>query len=75
MTRDEARAKAMDSGACFEQSKLTRRGSPRSFMICSSDAGHDGAHTACDGHGHVLARWKSETSLMEVWLPDGYHII
>lgn len=33
-------------------------------------------HIWCDGNGHVLARWKSETSLVEVWLPDGsWHLV
>lgn len=26
-------------------------------FICTNDSGHDGRHTACDGHGHVLAAW------------------
>lgn len=28
----------------------------RSF-ICTAGPGHPGSHSACDGRGHVLARW------------------
>ena len=26
-------------------------------FACTQDADHEGSHKACDGHGHVLARW------------------
>jgi len=76
MTRDEAAARFRDSGICGALSKTSRKGSR--FFICSSDAGHDQSarHTACDGQGHVIARWATETSLIEIWLPDGsYHLV
>ncbi len=43
--------------------------SKTSYMICTNDAGHLGEHTACDGAGHVLARWKTGSSSVDVWLP------
>lgn len=30
---------------------------PGRDFICTQDAGHQGSHAACDGHGHILARW------------------
>lgn len=30
---------------------------PGSDFICTQDAGHQGSHAACDGQGHILARW------------------
>jgi len=78
MTRDEATARFGDSGTCGAQSKTSLKGRPRSFFICSIDAGHDQSarHTACDGQGHVIARWATETSLIEIWLPDGsFHLV
>lgn len=75
MTREEAASKN-PAGACGAQSKLSRRGAPSSFFICTNDADHDpSAHTACDGEGHVLARWQSQTSVIEVWGPWGYAIV
>jgi hypothetical protein len=26
-------------------------------FICTQDTGHDRSHAACDGQGHILARW------------------
>jgi hypothetical protein len=26
-------------------------------FVCTQDTGHDGSHAACDGNGHILARW------------------
>lgn len=26
-------------------------------FVCTQDPGHDGSHAACDGEGHILARW------------------
>jgi hypothetical protein len=26
-------------------------------FICTQDPGHQGSHAACDGQGHILARW------------------
>lgn len=72
MTREEARASADRAGFCGAQSKPLIRRDPLSFQICTNDRGHEPPeHTSCDGHGHVLARWRTETSLVEVWLPDG----
>lgn len=57
---------------CGAMSKPVSRGKPGSYLLCTNDDGHEQpAHTACDGNGHVLGRWKSETSLVEIWLPDG----
>lgn len=57
---------------CRARSKLTRPGKPESYFICTNDAGHaEERHTACDGQGHVLARWRSGTSPVEVWGPWG----
>ena len=76
MTRAEAAARFRESQMCAAQSKLSRLGDLRSFFICSNERGHEqDEHTSCDGAGHVFARWKSETSAIEVWLPDGYHIL
>lgn len=72
MTREEARAAAERMRLCGAQSKLGRRQDPRSFFVCTNDPGHEPpVHTACDGRGHVMARWLTEASLIEVWLPDG----
>ncbi len=29
-------------------------------LICTQDPGHDKSHAACDGQGHILARWPRE---------------
>lgn len=29
----------------------------RDFVCTQDDPGHKGSHSACDGHGHVLAKW------------------
>ena len=31
---------------------------PDRYFICTRNPGHHGSHTACDGHGHVLAGWS-----------------
>ena len=47
-----------------------RRGQPRQLLHLHERSGPpEPAHTACDGHGHVLARWASETSPIETWVP------
>ena len=30
---------------------------PGRDFVCTQDPGHDGSHAACDGEGHILARW------------------
>ncbi len=30
---------------------------PGRDFICTQDPGHAGSHAACDGQGHILARW------------------
>lgn len=35
-------------------------------FICTQDAGHQGVHAACDGRGHILARWPRKD-------PEQYH--
>lgn len=30
---------------------------PGRDFICTQDLGHQGNHAACDGEGHILARW------------------
>ena len=58
------------SGICDARSKLAVAANPDSYFICTNDEGHQcPEHTACDGHGHVLARWASETSPIETWVP------
>lgn len=65
------------SGMCGARSKLTKPDKPDSYLICTNDAGHDSTpgrdprHTACDGRGHVLARWRSETSPVQMRTPLG----
>jgi hypothetical protein len=34
---------------------VVRQGGPD--LVCTQDGGHQGGHSACDGAGHVLARW------------------
>jgi hypothetical protein len=60
-----------DDGFCAARSKVAVPGKPDSYFICTNDQDHhlQPAHTACDGHGHVLARWTSETSAIETWIP------
>jgi hypothetical protein len=31
-------------------------------FICTQDPGHDGSHAACDGQGHILARWPRKAA-------------
>jgi hypothetical protein len=72
---DSGKLTADATGICRARSKLGNPRKPESYFICTNDAGHDGGadprHTACDGCGHVLARWRSETSPVEVWGPWG----
>lgn len=64
---DTARA-----GFCGVQSKLLNPCKPDSYLICTNDPGHENPrHTACDGQGHVTARWRSGKSPVEVWGPWG----
>ena len=30
---------------------------PGRDFVCTQDPGHKGSHAACDGEGHILARW------------------
>jgi hypothetical protein len=60
------------SDFCRARSKLSNPRKRESYFICTNDAGHaDPRHTACDGQGHVLARWRSDTSPIEIWGPWG----
>lgn len=60
------------SDFCGARSKPCVPRKPESDFICTRDPGHaDERHTACDGQGHVVARWRSETSPVEVWGPWG----
>ena len=41
----------------------------RHHFICTQDAGHAGtSHAACDGQGHILARWPRKTA-EQYWQP------
>jgi hypothetical protein len=58
------------TGFCEARSKLSDPAKPESYFICTNDEGHPcPEHTACDGHGHVLARWTSPASAIETWIP------
>ena len=35
-------------------------------FVCTQDPGHAGSHSACDGAGHVLARWP-RSSVERYW--------
>lgn len=35
-------------------------------LICTQDAGHGKGHAACDGQGHILARWP-RSSVERYW--------
>lgn len=35
-------------------------------LICTQDPGHAGSHAACDGQGHILARWP-RSSVERYW--------
>ena len=35
-------------------------------FVCTQDPGHAGSHSACDGQGHVLARWP-RSSVERYW--------
>ena len=33
---------------------------PGRDFICTQDQGHGGGHSACDGQGHILAKWPRQ---------------
>jgi hypothetical protein len=77
---DDAASLLADTDArdfCRACSKLSNPRKPESYFICTNDSGHadaagaDPRHSACDGQGHVLARWRSDTSPIEIWTPIG----
>ena len=35
---------------------------PGRDFVCTQDAGHQGSHAACDGQGHILARWPRKAA-------------
>lgn len=35
---------------------------PGRDFVCTQDAGHQGSHAACDGQGHILARWPQKAA-------------
>ena len=35
-------------------------------FVCTQDGGHQGSHAACDGQGHILARWP-RSSVERYW--------
>ena len=35
-------------------------------FICTQDPGHEKGHAACDGQGHILARWP-RSSVERYW--------
>lgn len=37
-------------------------------LICTQDQGHDRSHAACDGQGHILARWP-QSAVERYWQP------
>ncbi len=41
---------------------------PGRDFICTQDAGHQGSHAACDGQGHILARWP-RSAVERYWQP------
>lgn len=41
---------------------------PGRDFICTQDSGHQGSHAACDGQGHVLARWPRKAD-EQYWQP------
>ena len=34
----------------------------RYFACTQDDPDHEGSHSACDGHGHILARWPRKAA-------------
>ena len=61
---------------CRARSKPVRKGIPESHFKCTNDYGHEEAeHTACNGVGQVIARWKSETSAVELWGPGSVYVV
>jgi len=40
-------------------------------LVCTQDAGHQRSHAACDGQGHILARWPRE-AVERYWQPGEY---
>jgi hypothetical protein len=41
---------------------------PGRDFICTQDPGHAGSHAACDGNGHILARWPRK-AVERYWQP------
>jgi hypothetical protein len=41
---------------------------PGHDLVCTQDSGHGGSHAACDGHGHILARWP-RSAVERYWQP------
>jgi hypothetical protein len=41
---------------------------PGRDFVCTQDSGHTGSHTACDGEGHILARWPRK-DIEHHWQP------
>jgi hypothetical protein len=41
---------------------------PGRDFVCTQDPGHEGRHAACDGQGHILARWPQKDP-EEYWQP------
>jgi hypothetical protein len=41
---------------------------PGRDFVCTQDPGHAGSHAACDGEGHILARWP-RSSVERYWQP------
>jgi hypothetical protein len=37
-------------------------------FVCTQDTGHERGHAACDGQGHILARWP-RSSVERYWQP------
>jgi hypothetical protein len=37
-------------------------------LVCTQDPGHERSHAACDGAGHILARWP-RSSVERYWQP------
>ena len=37
-------------------------------LICTQDSGHQLSHAACDGQGHILARWP-RSAVERYWQP------
>lgn len=73
MTPDETSATLTETGAGFCQAvsqhgkpvnvygigplPVLAVAGPGQDWVCTQDPGHRGSHAACDGEGHILARW------------------